>query len=124
MKAIIKGKEIEIFGDISKCNRELKKYNFKDISSLEVEDFNQKVKVDLKYQKIHINNKQINIDLDKRLENIKWVHFKRHTVSYRMVGGKETSHQTGIGFQGQYKDNNIQRIILLNKGGYTINKKK
>lgn len=112
--------------DLIEFNRELRKHSFKDIENFRIRAFNKDINVDLSNQRILINNKEKNLDLKELLSDIKWISFKRHKISYRMVGGKSRETFIGAGFQGKdKKGNNIQRIVLVdNQGNIKLHKKK
>ncbi len=127
MEFFSKGKRNEFSEetDLIEFNRNLRKHNFNDVEGYRIKAFNRDINVDLKDQKIQIDGQEQNLDLKEKLSQVRWIIFKRHSISYRMAGKKASTTKIGVGFQGQDKrKNNIQRIILLNPEGYTLEKKK
>ena len=102
--------------DITEFNKELLKKKFDDVEEIKVNSFNHEVDVKLKEQKILVDKKEIDLELKETLSNIRWINFKRHTISYRMTGNISRDFVICTGFQGTDRNgNNIQRIIKIDK---------
>lgn len=111
--------------DLVSFNKELRKHRFSDLESFKVRAFSRDVFVDLKRQKIFVDGVEQFLDLKSSLYSVRWVSFKRHTVSYRMIGGRSKNYKIGVGFQGFDKSGfNVQRFLLFDEGGFSLYKKR
>jgi hypothetical protein len=106
--------------DLIEFNREIKD---EEILVLEANYFNHLIEVDLTKQTISVDNKLIDLETEK-LENVRWINFRRNIINFQMTGEKTHSFSYGIGFQGNLNGENIQRFILVNEKGYKLERKK
>ena len=107
--------------DLIEFNKEMRK-EFPE--NFEVDWNIGKTFVDLNNQKIFVNGKEVNTGLKSKLNNPRWISFRRNTVSYRMSGSKNYYTKWGFGFQGNNSQGrNIKRYVLFDdKGNFELRK--
>lgn len=131
-KIILKDKTEQSFEidspDLPEFNKELLKKNFSDIDSFEVFSKGYNVKVDLINGEIIVDGNSYDLEIDDSTKNklkdleLKWINFRRNTVSYRMDGLKAKKTEYGIGFQTTIDGKNFKRFILVDRNKISLNK--
>lgn len=100
-------------------------FNKRLLSSQKVEEFKVKSKgkevlVDLINAKIQIDNKEVDLNIDKDLNEklktaeLRCINFKRVTMSFHFLGNKYTTNEKCIGFQTTINGKNIKRFVRIN----------
>jgi hypothetical protein len=109
--------------DLIDFNKAISEYPHSEVEFIEAKLFNNLIKIDLVNQTISINNELVNLDCP-RLDNVRWINFRRNYIVMSMDGQKTRTHKIGMGFQGNYNGENLQRFILIDAEGYNLEVKK
>lgn len=112
-KATEEGKE---FYDIFEFNRERAAKPGSGQFSVEV--YGRVIFVDLDTQQIFVDGQLLQLNLPQKLENVRWILFRRTTVAIPVGGGPQATEQWyGVGFQGNIGEDNYQRFVLVRPNG-------
>lgn len=114
--------------DICDFNKELLKYNFSDISNFEVYSKGKQIKVDLENGEVFIDGEIYDLEIDETTKNklsnltLKWINFRRNTISRRMSGLESRKTAYGMGFQTTLDGKNFKRFILVDRNKIKLEK--
>lgn len=105
--------------DLPIFNKVMLDKGFDKIKSFEVLSKGFQIKTDLVNGTITIDGVEQDLELDaatklKLKDNLlKWINFRRVTISMRMDGLKSRSHKYGVGFQTTIDGQNLKRFVLV-----------
>lgn len=107
--------------DLPQFNKKMLDKGFENIKEFEVFSKGFQVRVDLINGRIYIDGVEEDLKLDsdtklKLKDNLlKWINFRRVTISMRMSGLKSRRTRFGVGFQATINGKNIKRFILVDR---------
>lgn len=114
--------------DLPEFNRELLKHDFSDIDSFEVFSKGKNIKVDLINGDVIVDGKNYDLEIDETTKTklkdltLKWINFRRNTISRRMAGLESRKTSYGIGFQTTIDGKNFKRFILIDREKIDLHK--
>jgi len=83
-----------------------------------IEVYGRLVFVDLDEQQIFVDGQPVQLDLPQKLENVRWILFRRTTVTLPLNGPAMNAEKWyGIGFQGNIGEDNYQRFVFVKPDG-------
>lgn len=112
--------------DLPIFNKVILDKGFDKIKSFEVLSKGFQIKTDLVNGTITVDGTEQDLELDpatklKLKDNLlKWINFRRVTISLRMGGGKSRSNKYGVGFQTTIDGENIKRFVLVDRDEKTL----
>ena len=107
--------------DLPVFNKVMLDKGFDKIKEFEVFSKGYQIKTDLVNGKIIIDGVEEDLQLDPVMESklkdnlLKWINFRRVTISLRMGGGESRHNRYGVGFQTNIDGENIKRFILVDR---------
>lgn len=107
--------------DLPAFNKVMLNKGFDKIKEFEVNSKGYQIKVDLVNGEIYIDGTKEDLELDPTIQAqlkdnlLKWVNFRRVTISQRMDGPKSRHHKYGVGFQTTIDGKNIKRFVLVDR---------
>lgn len=112
--------------DLPVFNKVMLDKGFDRIKEFEVLSKGFQIKTDLVNGKIFVDGVEEDLQLDPTIKSklkddlLKWINFRRVTISRRMDGLESRHNKFGVGFQTTIDGKNIKRFILVDRNEKTL----